>query len=92
MENNQLNFTGVTADSRKVRPGFVFIAIQGEEQDGNQFIDEAVQKGAKLIITEKDLIQRNIPYLQVKDARKALGNMNALFYSLFKNNIICFLR
>ncbi len=87
MENNQLNFTGVTADSRKVRPGFVFIAIQGEEQDGNQFIDEAVQKGAKLIITEKDLIQRNIPYLQVKDARKALGNMNALFYSLFKNNI-----
>src|SRR5690554_7505472 len=71
MENNGLIFKGVTADSRKVKPGYIFVAIEGEERDGNDYIEEAKKNGASLIISEKN-IEANHSYLQVKDARIAL--------------------
>src|SRR5690554_1728824 len=87
MEKHDLNFRGVTADSRSVQSDYVFVAIHGENEDGNKFIQDAINKGAKLIITEKDIDQYQIPYLKVDDARRALANMNALFYSSPQNNI-----
>lgn len=86
MENNGLIFKGVTADSRKVKPGYIFVAIEGEERDGNDYIEEAKKNGASLIISEKN-IEANHSYLQVKDARIALAKMNKLFYNLLENEI-----
>ena len=81
MANKDLSFKGVTDDSRKVQSDYVFIAIQGESRDGNEYIQDAINKGAKLIITERDLDHRyQIPYLKVEDARAALANLNALLY------------
>ncbi len=88
MENKDLSFKGVTDDSRKVQSDYVFIAIQGESRDGNEYIQDAINKGAKLIITERDLDHRyQIPYLKVEDARAALANLNALLYSTTQSNI-----
>lgn len=87
MENNKLIFKGVTADSRKVRPGYMFVAIRGEEQDGNNFVYQAIKNGASLIVSEKELENIPTPKIQVKDARRTLANMNALFYGLPENTI-----
>jgi len=44
--------TGVDYDSRRVRPGYVFVAMKGETSDGNRFIDQAIAAGAVAIVTD----------------------------------------
>ncbi len=46
---------GVTDDSRKVRPGQVFVAVSGSRYDGHDFIPEAVKKGAAVVVGERDV-------------------------------------
>lgn len=87
MDKKQLIFNGITADSRKVKPGYVFVAIKGEKQNGHDYIEEAIKNGANLIVSEKDMKYQDIPYLQVLDARQSLANMSSLFYSLPKDEI-----
>ena len=45
--------TGLTADSRKVGPGYLFAALPGAQSDGRDFIDEAVSKGAVVVLAPK---------------------------------------
>lgn len=74
-------FAGVTCDSRQVKPGYAFVAIAGFHQDGNKYIDDAINNGAQIIFTEKELkIQQDIPVVKVKDTRSLLGNLAARFY------------
>lgn len=47
---NDLNITGLTADSRAVKPGFLFAALPGAKEDGRAYIDDAVGRGAKAIL------------------------------------------
>ena len=49
---NNLEITGITADSRQVRPGFLFAALKGVQTDGRRFAAEAVAKGAAAILTD----------------------------------------
>jgi UDP-N-acetylmuramoyl-L-alanyl-D-glutamate--2,6-diaminopimelate ligase len=43
---------GVEYDSRRVRPGSVFVAMKGETSDGNRFIDQAIAAGAVAVVTD----------------------------------------
>jgi UDP-N-acetylmuramoyl-L-alanyl-D-glutamate--2,6-diaminopimelate ligase len=43
---------GVEYDSRRVRPGIVFVAMKGESSDGNRFIDQAIAAGAVAIVSD----------------------------------------
>lgn len=45
--------TQVAYDSRKVKPGALFVCIRGQKQDGHGFIQEAIKRGATVILTEK---------------------------------------
>ncbi len=47
-------FTGVTVDSRKVMPGCIFVARRGEKQDGHDYIPDAVARGARCVIMERE--------------------------------------
>lgn len=47
-----VEITGVSADSRKVKPGFLFVAIPGSRTDGARFIDQAVKAGAVAVLGE----------------------------------------
>ncbi len=80
--NDSNDIFSVEYDSRKVSRNSVFIAIQGEKQDGNDFIDEAIKNGACLIVSDKrDLkLSDDISYLICKDARRALSKISAIFY------------
>ncbi len=50
---------GLTNNSSEVKEGFIFFAFKGESFDGNNFIEEAFQKGAILIITDSLIINQN---------------------------------
>src|SRR3990167_10627296 len=44
---------GIAYDSRKVRPGYLFVAVPGSKADGHTFLREAVERGAVALVTEK---------------------------------------
>ncbi len=73
---------GICFDSRKVKPGFLFIAVKGTQSDGHAFIEKSVADGAIAIIAEKlpDSISDKITYVTVKDSAKALGIVAGNFY------------
>ncbi len=70
---------GLTCDSRLVEPGWLFVAINGHAQDGNQYIPMALEKGAAAVVTAEKP-QEGIPYILVADDRMALAQMGANFY------------
>ncbi len=62
--------TGVTADSRKVKPGFLFAALSGAKADGRDFVPAAVKAGAAAVISEQP-VEAGVPVVAVGDARRA---------------------
>lgn len=76
---------GVTHDSRLVRPGFVFVAIQGvplptrPPLDGHDFIPKALELGASAVVGTKGL-ELPIPYIRVSNDRRALGDLSSAFW------------
>jgi UDP-N-acetylmuramoyl-L-alanyl-D-glutamate--2,6-diaminopimelate ligase len=62
--------TGVTADSREVKPGMVYIAIRGSQADGHQFVADAVRRGAVAVVVEK-ANGAGVPAATVRDGRLA---------------------
>jgi UDP-N-acetylmuramoyl-L-alanyl-D-glutamate--2,6-diaminopimelate ligase len=79
---NDCDITGITADSRKVEPGFLFIAIPGAAHDGRTFIGEAIERGAVAILqppsTEKE--KRSVTIITTPDIRKTVSAIAAKFY------------
>jgi UDP-N-acetylmuramyl-tripeptide synthetase len=74
-------FTVVTSDSREVKPGALFVAVKGAAQDGHDFIDDVISKGAVAVIGEQKITRSlSVPYTQVVDSRLALANAAAEFY------------
>ncbi|MBT3337879.1 MAG: UDP-N-acetylmuramoyl-L-alanyl-D-glutamate--2,6-diaminopimelate ligase [Anaerolineae bacterium] len=71
----------ITADSRKVEAGDLFIAISGEYFDGHQYIAKAIEQGAVAIVGEQEIANLSVPYIQVENARQALAYLAAAYYS-----------
>lgn len=70
-----VEISGITHDSRKVRSGWLFVALRGELSDGHDFIPSAIKAGATAIIAENAPGSEfeNIPWLVVPDTKMALG-------------------
>jgi len=73
---------GVAYDSRKVRPGFLFVALQGESSDGNRFIDAAARSGAVAVVSDSQQVAppANVAFARVAHGRRALARISANFY------------
>ena len=72
--------TGITYDSREVKPGWLFVAIKGASFDGHRFIDSAIKAGAAAIIAERKPDHIDIPCVVVPDGRYAMGEIAAPFF------------
>ncbi len=72
--------TGVTADSRKVRPGFLFAAMPGSKVDGRAFVDGAVAAGAAAILAPDDVVRADVPVIHATDLRRAYALAAAAFW------------
>ena len=72
---------GVTADSRRLSPGMVFVAVPGETHDGHDFISTAIDRGAAAVICERNgFSSGRATKIRVADARVALAVAAANFY------------
>ena len=71
--------SGVAYDSRQVESGAVFVAIRGAEADGNDYVDEAIVRGAVAVVSE-DPRRAEIPWLQVESARSALALLASNYF------------
>jgi len=73
---------GVEYDSRRVRPGTVFVAMKGETSDGNRFIDQAIAAGAVAVVTDSatETPRPAVAWAQVTHGRRALARLSANFY------------
>ena len=84
----------ITADSRRVEPGTLFVAVRGLRQDGHEFADEVFKKGAVMMIGERPApIQTPnndvaLPYLQVPNSQLALAHLAAQFYGFPSNSLL----
>lgn len=78
--------SGIWSDSRAVEKNGAFVAITGEERDGNDYAYEAIARGASVVITDKEGADKNIPCVWVKNARSAISKMYARFYGLPDKN------
>ena len=72
--------TGLEYDSRRVKPGNLFVAMRGESSDGNQFIDKAVAAGAVAVVTDSDHTPTGVAWARVSHGRRALAVLSANFY------------
>ena len=77
-----IDITGVTADSRKARPGFLFVAISGSKADGAQFAAKAAEAGAAAIAGELEPagLPDSAVFVKVANARRTLALAAAAFY------------
>jgi UDP-N-acetylmuramoyl-L-alanyl-D-glutamate--2,6-diaminopimelate ligase len=71
---------GLDYDSRRVKPGWCFVAIRGESTDGNQYIDKALQAGAAAIVSDSLPPRPGVAWAQVEHGRRALARLSANFY------------
>ena len=53
--NTNIPVIGITYDSRKVEPGFIFTALGGFHTEGHLYIDQAIKNGARVIVYEKEV-------------------------------------
>ena len=77
----ELEITGLTADSRAVRPGFLFAALPGSKVDGRDYIASAVANGATAVLAPAGTKPVDgASLITAADARAALAHMSAAFY------------
>ena len=70
-----IEITGVSADSRKVKNGFLFVAISGAKADGAHFARQAAAAGAAAVAAEQrpDGLPDTVTFIPVKNARRTLA-------------------
>jgi UDP-N-acetylmuramoyl-tripeptide--D-alanyl-D-alanine ligase len=83
--DSDMVFTGVSTDTRTIKAGELFIALQGPQFDGHDFIAAASQAAAALIMRP---VTSSLPILQVADTRLALGKVAAAFRQQFTLPVI----
>ncbi|WP_336279512.1 UDP-N-acetylmuramoyl-L-alanyl-D-glutamate--2,6-diaminopimelate ligase [Bartonella sp. CB175] len=77
-----IEITGISADSRQVLPGYVFVAVPGHRGDGRQYISDAIKRGARAIVTDDNFVFEtlSVPVLRVSNVRHSLAIAAARFY------------
>lgn len=76
-----VDINGIAIDSRAVKPGHLFVAMQGGAVDGHDYIQKAIDNGAVAVIGDRNLSGFSVPYVQLEDSRQALTFLAAAFYN-----------
>jgi len=75
-----LAIAGLTADSRAVKPGFVFAALPGTATDGAQFIPQAIANGAVAVVCAGGAAKASVPVVATPNPRRLFALMAARFF------------
>lgn len=79
-EKGEHTVAGLTADSRKVKPGTVFVALEGLAADGHDFIPAALEQGALAVVAGRAVETGDVPLLVAPETRAWLAGAAARFY------------
>ncbi|HET9840161.1 MAG TPA: UDP-N-acetylmuramoyl-L-alanyl-D-glutamate--2,6-diaminopimelate ligase [Candidatus Angelobacter sp.] len=73
---------GLDYNSRRIQPGWAFVAIRGESSDGNRYIDAALKQGAAAVVTDSpgEQPRPGVAWAVIQNGRRALAAMSANFY------------
>jgi UDP-N-acetylmuramoyl-L-alanyl-D-glutamate--2,6-diaminopimelate ligase len=72
---------GIAYDSRQVRPNYLFVAVKGEHANGEDYIDDAIRRGAVAVVSETDAWhKRSVAHIHVENARLALAEISSAYY------------
>jgi UDP-N-acetylmuramoyl-L-alanyl-D-glutamate--2,6-diaminopimelate ligase len=75
--NQEIEIRGIHSDSRKIRAGWLFVAVSGTQSDGHAFIGKAIDNGAIAVVCQvfPENRQENVTYIRVDDSAEALGKI-----------------
>jgi len=81
---SRLPITGLAADSREVKPGYLFAALPGVKTDGTRFIAQALERGAAAILVPRGAkrVTNSAAIIEDSDPRRRLALIAARFYGL----------
>ena len=71
---------GIAYHSKQIEKGFLFAAIRGMEVDGHRFIEEAIERGAEVVVLEEEREVSNRTMILVPNSRQALAKISSNFY------------
>ena len=76
-----ISITGIKTNSTEIKKGDIFIAISGENYDGHDYVNNAIEAGASAVISnQKNLGQLSVPQIKVTNSRKAASLIAAEYY------------
>ncbi|MBV9827265.1 MAG: UDP-N-acetylmuramoyl-L-alanyl-D-glutamate--2,6-diaminopimelate ligase [Alphaproteobacteria bacterium] len=84
---DNVDITGITADSRQVKPGYLFAALRGTQQDGRAFAAQAIANGASVILTDNaaalpidEATRRSLRIIEDQNPARRLAQLAARFH------------
>lgn len=80
--DSDIDIAGINIDSRKIKAGYLFVAVKGTQVDGHQFINKAIELGAKAVLVE-DMptdLKEDVTYVQVASTEIEVGKIATIFY------------
>ena len=81
IEHGDTEIRGLTADSRKVQPGYLFAALKGTVTDGRKFVPQAIERGAAAILSDGGIEKIPVPHVIADEPRHALAMAAKRFYN-----------
>src|SRR6202521_3823933 len=79
--NGEVEITGIAYDSRRVKPGDLFVAVEGLNSDGHAFVSDALARGAAAVAVDRDVtLPPGTPVLRMPSTRTGLAEVAAEFY------------
>lgn len=87
---SQVEIVGLSADSREVRPGYLYAALRGSRQDGTAFIDDAVSHGAVAVLAPPGvrIASPNAYLVTDENPRRRLSHLAARFYGTQPETVV----
>lgn len=85
--NDDAEITSISTDSRRAESGCLFVPLAGENFDGHNFIESAIEKGASAVLTHRDEVPdmcASAAVIKVNDTLAALGALAGFYRSVFK--------
>lgn len=85
-KGQDVDIKGIKTNSKLVKPGDIFVCTKGANIDRHEFIDDAINNGAALIVTNKD-VDIKVPHIKVQDINQALYDLLSNFYDYPQNKV-----
>jgi UDP-N-acetylmuramoyl-L-alanyl-D-glutamate--2,6-diaminopimelate ligase len=87
--DRELQIQGLTIDSRTVKSNYLYAAMTGTQVDGHEFIEKAIELGARAILHSNEVAHiEGVSYIKVDDVSEALGQISLQFYDEASDNLI----